>query len=306
MQKRVDLHGRHAILHVMTTDWDDLRTVLHVVRGGSLAAAGAILGVNYTTVARRVARAEAALDLILFERLADGYRPTEAGLRVAEHASGMEERELDMMRQLQGRDQRLSGRLVLTAPQLMIGPFIAPVIERFVAAHPMVDVILKANNELADLTRREADLAVRISSSPGDTLMGLRMAAQETASFAAPIWAERMATGPEAQVDWIIYEQYAQVAKEAQARFPNSRVVLTCNDMAAMIGAAVAGLGVVRMPMFLGRHTPGLVQVPALEPQSYMDIWLVGHPDVWPSAKVKTFRDMLVPEFKTRRGEFVA
>lgn len=289
----------------MTADWDDLRTVLHVVRGGSLAAAGESLIVNYTTVARRVARAEAALDLILFERLADGYRPTEAGLRVAEHAAAMEAREFDLMRQLQGQDQRLSGKLILTAPQLMIGPYIAPVIAQFAKAHPDVEVVLKASNELADLARREADLALRISNAPGDTLTGVRLAAQETASFAAPVWADRMAEGPDTAIDWILYEQYSKVPKSALDRFPNSRVVMTCNDMAAMVGAAVAGLGVVRMPMFLGRHTAGLVQVPALAPKSYMDIWLVGHPDVWPSAKVKAFRELLVPEFRSRRTEFV-
>ncbi|TCK99995.1 LysR family transcriptional regulator [Shimia isoporae] len=290
----------------MDIDWDDLRTVLHLVRGGSLAAAGVTLGINYTTVARRIARIEATLDVILFERLADGYRPTKAALQVAEHAAAMEARELDMLRELQGQDQRLSGKLVLTAPQLMIGPFVAPVIQRFVREHPDVSVELKASNELADLTRREADLAVRISNEPGDTLTGLRIAPQETASFAAPVWAERMAAGCEAPIDWIVYEQYTKVPKAALAKFPNSRVVLTCNDMAAMIGAAVSGLGVVRMPMFLGRHTQGLVQVPALEPQTYMDIWLVGHPDVWRSAKVSAFREMLVPEFKSRRDEFVA
>jgi DNA-binding transcriptional LysR family regulator len=305
MQKRVEMHSCHAIMHVMAADWDDLRAVLHVVRERSLAAAGARLGVNYTTVARRVARAEAALELILFERLADGYRPTEAGLRVAEHAAGMEEREHDLMRHLQGRDQTLSGRLVLTAPQLMIGPYIAPVVARFVAAHPEVEVHLKASNELADLTRREADLAVRISASPGDTLMGVRMTAQDTASFATQDWADRLAKGADTSVDWVVYEQIAHVPKEAKARLPNSRVVMVCNDMAAMVGAAVAGLGVVRMPMFLGRTTPGLVQVPAMAPQSYPDIWLVGHPDVWPAAKVAALRNLLVPEFKRRRAEFL-
>lgn len=290
----------------MKADWDDLRTVLHVVRGGSLAAAGVSLGVNYTTVARRVARAEAALDVILFERLADGYHPTEAGLQVAEQAAEMEAREHDLMRRLQGADQRLSGKLVVTAPQLMIGPYVAPVIERFSKSHPDVQVHLKASNELVDLTRREADLAVRISASPGDTLTGLRLAAQETASFAAPVWAERMKAGRDTVLDWVVYEQIPHVPKPARDVFPNSRVVMTCNDMAAMVGAAVAGLGVVRMPMFLGRTTQGLVQVPAMAPQHYPDIWLVGHPDVWPSARVKAFRDMLVPAFKARRREFVA
>ncbi len=289
----------------MGAQWSDLKTVLHVVRGGSLAAAGAALGVNYTTVARRIARAERALDLILFERLADGYVATDAGLRVAKQAAEMELHELSLMRELQGVDQRLSGALVVTAPQLLIGPFIAPVIERFVSSHPDVNLHLKASNEVMDLTRREADFAVRISASPGDSLTGLRLAAQDTASFAAPQWAEKLAQGPEVVVDWIVYERFAQVPMGALETYPNSRVVMTCNDMAAMLGAAVAGLGVVRMPMFLGRTTPGLFQVPALAPRSYMDIWGVGHPDVWPSARVKAFRDMLVPSFRERRAEFV-
>ncbi len=290
----------------MNANWDDLKTVLYVVRGGSLAAAGVSLNVNYTTVARRIARAEASLNLILFERLADGYRPTEDGRRVAEHAAAMEAREHDLLRQLQGRDQRLSGRLVLTAPQLMVGPYVAPVIGRFAKAHPDVEVHLKASNELADLTRREADLAIRISDSPGDSLTGLRMARQDTASFAAPIWEERLAQGRDAKIDWVVYEQIAHVPKQALQRFPNSRVTMVCNDMAAMVGAAVSGLGVVRMPMFLGRNTPGLVQVPALDAHPYPDIWLVGHPDVWPGAKIQAFREMLVPEFRSRRAEFIA
>lgn len=293
-------------MHDMNADWDDLKTVLYLVREGSLAGAGAVLGVNYTTVARRVARAEQALDTILFERLADGYHATEAGRRVAAHAAEMEARELSLMRVLQGGDKRLSGALVVTAPQLLIGPYVAPVMARFNATHPEVNLHIKASNELVDLTRREADLAVRISRDPGDALMGVRVAEQQTASFAAPVWATRLAGGADTVVDWIVYERFQDVPKAALARYPKSRVVMTCDDMAAMVGAAVAGLGVVRMPMFLGRVTPGLVQVPALDPAPYADIWVVGHRDVWPSARVAAFRDMLVPHFRAHRADFVA
>ena len=290
----------------MNADWEDLKTVLALVRSGSLAAAGEVLGVNYTTVSRRVSRAETALGMRLFERMADGYHPTEAGHRVATHAADMETRELTLMRELQGRDQRISGKLVITAPQLMIGPYIAPVIEDFLQQHPDVDLHLKASNELFDLSRREADLAIRISSSPGDSLTGLRMAAQQSAVFGAPHWADRMADGPDCVVDWVVYEQLNHIPQPALSRFPRGRIVMRCDDMAAMVGAAVAGLGVVRMPLFLGRATPGLVLLPAMDPQPYADIWVVGHPDVWPSAKVSALRDVLVPAFRKRRAEFVA
>lgn len=288
------------------TNWDDLRTVLAVVRGASLAGAAAELGVNYTTVARRIARAEAAMGVTLFERLTDGYSPTETGRLVAEHAARMEDSENAMMRHLSGRDVTLSGTLTITAPQLLIAYFLAPVLDDFCEAHPDVSLRVLASNELLDLNRREADLAIRISRNPGDTLTGLRLTPQHSASFAAPAWAERLADGHAGPIDWIIYDQQQDVPRAAAERYPASRVKLRLDDMVAMLGAAQAGLGLVRAPMFLGRAAPGLVQVPVLPPEPYADIWVVAHPDVWPSAKLAAFRNVMVPYFKRNRGQFVA
>lgn len=293
-------------MHDMDVGWDDLRTVLAVVRQGSLAAAGEVLGVNYTTVARRIQRLEGVLGTLLFDRLRGGYRPTEAATLVAKYAAEMEVQQDALLRQLRGRDQSLHGSLVITAPQLLVGPYVAPVLDRFSAAHGDVDLKLRATNDLLDLTRREADLAIRISRNPGDTLTGLRLCAQHNASFASPQVAAKIADDPGACIDWIVYEQSGVVPKASLARYPNARVSMQFDDMVAMLGAAQAGLGVVRMPMFLGRATPGLEQVPVLEPQPYADIWLVGHPDVWKSARVAAFRALLVPYFRAHRQDFVA
>ncbi|SLN60101.1 HTH-type transcriptional regulator CysL [Falsiruegeria litorea R37] len=290
----------------MNAEWDDLKTILAVARGGTLAAAAEALGLNYTTVARRIQRAEVALGVTLFHRLPEGYQPTETGQLVAAKAAEMDHRADDLFRSVQGQDQTLRGRLVLTAPQLLIGPHIAPVLAQFSDAYPEVEVLLRATNDLLDLNRREADMAIRISRTPGDTLMGLRLCEQQVASFASLSVAKSLADTPQHPIDWIVYEQTPGVPKPALERYPNSRVRLVFDDMVAMIGAAKAGLGVVRMPMFLGRATEGLVQVPILPPQSYADIWVVAHRDVWPSAKVKAFRDLLVPWFKAHKDCFVA
>ncbi|MBM7068443.1 LysR family transcriptional regulator [Actibacterium sp. 188UL27-1] len=286
--------------------WDDLRTVLALVRHGSLAAAAKHLDVSYTTVSRRITRAEAGLNLTLFERLADGYRPTETAVLVAEHAARMDAAEHDLLRKLRGRDSTLTGPFVLTAPQLLIANFLAPVLDRFCAAHRQVELRVRATNDLLDLNRREADLAIRISHSPGDTLMGLRLTQQHNASFANPEWADQITANPSGPVDWLIYDQYPDVPKAAMQAHLGSRVRMRFDDMVAMLGAAQAGLGVVRTPMFLGRTTPGLVQVPVLPPHPYADIWVVGHPDVWPSAKSVAFRDVLVDYIKAQRALFVA
>ena len=290
----------------MDAQWDDLKTVMHLVRGRSLAAAAEALGVNYTTVARRVARAEKALDMLLFERLADGYRPTTAGMTVAREAAKMEAQQFDLLRRLGEHETHLTGPLIVTAPQLLVAGALAPVLDTFCARHPEVELQVRATNAQLDLNRREADLAIRISNDPGDTLKGLRLVQQDNASFATQDWADRIAEDPGGLIDWVVYSGLGKVPKASLERFPNARVRMMFDDMTALVGAAQAGLGIVRMPMFLGRHTPGLVQVPVLPPQPYMDIWVVAHRDVWPSAKVAAFRACLVPHFRSIRAQFVA
>lgn len=284
-------------------DWGDLKTVLALVRHGSLAAAGQALGVNYTTVARRIARVEQALDQTLFERLADGYHPTEEAQLIGEHAARMEADADAMLRQLSGQDSRLRGPLVITAPQLLIAHVLAPVLQDFAKAYPDIDLHLRASNDLLDLNRREADLAIRISRAPGDSLMGRRLTAQKSAAFAAASYVEAMAKAPEAPIDWLVYEAMAELPAAVRAQSPQSRIAMVFDDMVAMAGAAQAGLGVVRMPLFLGRAL-GLQPLDLMPAQPYADIWVVAHADLWPSAKVTAFRQMLVPFFKAQGARF--
>ncbi|MEM7524621.1 MAG: LysR family transcriptional regulator [Pseudomonadota bacterium] len=290
----------------MTRNWDDLRAVLCVARGKTLAAAAAELGVNYTTVARRIARLERAMGARLFERLADGYVATETGAAVARHAETMEEAELALLRQISGRDESLAGPLTITAPQLLISNALAPVIDDFCAAHPDVELDIRATNELLDLSRRDADLAVRISRDPGDALIGVRLTAQHTASFDSPAWAARIENDPAGRIDWLLHRSGQRLPDIAAKAYPGSRVHILFDDMAAMIGAAKAGLGVIRAPMFIGRTSPGLVQIPLLPPQPYADIWVVGHRDVWPAAKPAAFRAVLIRGFKRCAPLFTA
>lgn len=290
----------------MELHWDDCRAVLAVVRKRTLSAAAKDIGVNYTTVARRISRAEAATGEVLFERLAEGYRATEAGHLVARHAAQMESAEHAMLRGLSGRDARLDGDLTLTAPQLLIAHCLAPVLGAFAERHPSVMLRVRAANEILDLNRREADIAIRISRNPGDSLKGLRLAEQHATGFATPERVDQMAKDPKRPVDWLVYEKQPDLPEIVRQSYPGSRIRMRFDDMVAMSAAAQAGLGVVRMPMFLGRSLPGLVPVPDLPPQPYADIWVVAHPDVWPSAKLEAFRAVAVPFFRERRPLFIS
>lgn len=278
--------------------------VLLLTRHGTLRAVAEVSGVNYTTVSRRITRAERALGQVLFERLPDGYRATEAAQLIAEHAGRMEAEDHGLQRKLLGQDSAVSGRLTITAPQLVIAHALSPLIRDFTRDHPAVDLRIRATNAIVDLNQRDADLAIRISRDPGDTLKGRRLLRQDTASFAHRDWADRIAIDPGTLIDWILYEGHDGLPAGIDKTYPNHRIRYRFDDMTAMAGAAEAGLGVVRMPMFLGRSLPGLVQVPVLPPQAYADIWAVAHPDVWPSAKLQAFVAPLVRFCKAEQERF--
>lgn len=290
----------------MSVHWDDLKTVMHLVRGGSLATAADALGVSYTTVARRVKRAEDDLGLQLFERLADGYKATEAGHSVARKAAAMEVEEHDLMRGLLGADQALSGVLTITAPQLLCWTYLAPVFQEFTEKYPDVELHVRANTELLDLNRREADLAIRVSNHPGDSLMGRRLATQQSAVYGVREWVDQIASDPTKQIDWVLLEKLQTLQKEVTTDTPNNKVRLMTDETMTLISAARRGLGVVRLPVFLANDFEELIRIKELPTRAFPDVWVVAHRDVWPSARVAAFREILVPHFTKHREMFLA
>ncbi|PWE29913.1 LysR family transcriptional regulator [Maritimibacter sp. 55A14] len=290
----------------MREDWDNLRSVLHLVREGSLAGAARVLGVSYTTVARRVEAAEVSLGTRLFNRLPGGYAPTAAGREAARHAETMEAAQFALRRNLGGRERELVGPFTVTAPELLIATHLCHVIEAFIAEHPQIELTVRAAGEVLDLNRREADLAIRVSNDPGDALVGQRLTRQQTASFAAPGIAARIRDDPEAMIDWIGLPDWREPPRASLDAYPHARIRLRFDDMPGIIAAAQAGLGVARMPVFIGRSMAGLVPVPILPPQPYADIWLLSHRDMKASAKVRAFKEVLLPFFRSHAADFVA
>lgn len=300
---------KHAKMHNMGNleakkDWGDLQTVLALVRHGTLAKAAEELNVNYTTIARRVAQAESRYNVPLFERLPQGYVPTEAAFAAAKHAELMEQAEANFRITLGGMDKGLQGKLVVTAPQLLVSTHLCSVFAEFTNQHPEVDLTIMAGNEVLNLNQREADVAVRISNNPGDNLIGTRLAEQDTAAFASPELAGSIRDNPDMPFDWIGFTYWTTPPKATLDRYPNARIRFRFDDMAAAISAAQAGLGVLRAPVFVGEHS-GLHLVPIMEAQPYSDIWIVAHRELWNSTKVTAFRTCVAAYFKDNRGKFV-
>lgn len=288
----------------MKINWDDMRTILALVRTGTLASAAEALGVTYTTVARRISRAEEMLGQRLFERRPEGYLASAEAENIARAAAQMEQAEQAALRQLAGRDQGLSGPLALTAPQLLIQSHLALFLAEFCRDNPEIELTVRATNDVLDLTRREADLAIRISKTPGDTLVGLHLADQKTICLGRSDLIARAKADPQAELDWVIYSGHDAPPKAALALFPNYRIRARFDDMTALIAAAKAGMGIVRMPVYLGRSDPDLAPLPGLLPQDYAPIWVLSHPDLRQSAKVRKFKSALKQFFRARQQDF--
>ncbi|HSW21338.1 MAG TPA: LysR family transcriptional regulator, partial [Burkholderiaceae bacterium] len=163
----------------------ELALLLSLVRGGNLAAAAQLAGVDSSTVFRTVQRSEKSLGQRLFERSRDGYRATELGQRLAEHAERIEA-ELEAARSLaQVREAAVSGLVRISTTDTLLNGLLLPSLHALRAAHPQLRLEIHASNELANLTQREADVALRATAKPPAHLVGRHLGPIRSAVFIA-------------------------------------------------------------------------------------------------------------------------
>ena len=284
-------------------DWNDLRFVLETARNGGTSGAARALGVNHATVARRISAAEAALGERLFDRLPSGYVPTEAGLEAVRTAEAMAQLDSELDLKIAARDDRIKGRLRVTAPQLLIQRVLGDILADFVASYPEVDLELVATNDPLNLAQREADVAIRFSHDPPEALVGRRFIEQKGAVYATPDFVARD-PGGEAPLDWVRFAHWPGPPAEIKAVRPNLRVRLTVDDMAAAIGAVRAGIGATRMACFLGDSDPALVRVPGMPRFDYLPLWILTHSDLRHVPRIRTFMEFTAARLRALRPMF--
>src|SRR6202035_5170634 len=154
--------AHRAVQDCTMIDWDDVRYFLAVARGGSVRAAAERLGVNHSTVLRRIAQLEERLGVHMFEKLPSGYRLTAAGEEVLEFADQMEASSHLLETRVFGRDQSVRGLLRVTLAPPLATHLLMPDFADFARLHPDIEMEILSSGELANLTNREADVAIRV------------------------------------------------------------------------------------------------------------------------------------------------
>ena len=156
-------------------NWDDLRVFLAVARAGSLSGAARSLGVNHSTVFRRIAGLEETLGVRLFERMPNGYALTPAGSETLGIVERIEDKVATIDRTVTGQDLRLSGSVHITATDMLALWLLPDHLAQFRVIYPRIEIGVAVGNQSLDLSRREADIALRIGNTPPETLVGRRV-----------------------------------------------------------------------------------------------------------------------------------
>ena len=282
-------------------DWDDFKVLLALSRKGSARGAAQELGVSNSTVTRRLDDMEHHLHTRLFDRTPDGYKLTGVGEQVLPTAEHVEELVLAAERKITGGDQELEGRIRLTFPPANLMGFLVKRLAEFAEQYPGIELELTSSLDALDLSRREADVAIRVmpaSSSPQEYLIGRHLAA-----ITASTYVHRDLLNPDKPEDvshlpWIGKNPEGQKEEWlASTDYPLQPVRHAIIDISLLPEAVRSGMGMAFMPCFSCYGDPDIVRVPGATIVHHSDMWVLTHKDLRLSARMRVLREIIAEEF---------
>jgi len=280
----------------------DLELLLALVRGGTLAGAAERLKLDASTVFRSIKRLEMNLNERLFERGKQGYMPSELALELTAYAERIDTHLNEAREKVSHNSEEPSGVLRITTTDAALHGLLLPVLGRFAAIHPKIDLELVATNALANLSRRDADVAIRATRKPPENLVGLKLGTMENAVYAhralLPAGRRRIDLG---EMDWITLDE--TLASHPSYRwwrqhYPKARSRFSCNSVMSVAGAIVNGLGVGVAPRFMLDAHPDVAIVEGPVEELKNDLWILAHPDIRHLQRVKLLFDFLKENVK--------
>ena len=284
-------------------NWDDLRLFLAVARNGSISGAAKQLDVQHSTVSRRMRQFEKTLGARLIERIKGGYELTQAGEYIKEAATNIEREVLGVDGALIGKDSHLIGELRVTAINNMASSVLMPMFARFSQQHPLIKLHIVVSNFDASLAQRDADVALRLTNTPPETLIGKRVVTVASTIYGSCSYIEKLKR-ENAEPKWIgvdccgFHKTWTkQACGEEQHNFVSDDTLLT-------VAAIKESIGVSILPCFMGDADSELERYCEPDPAYNLGLWVLLHPDLKRTARVITFRDHIVNEIIEKKDLF--
>lgn len=281
------------------TNWDDAQFVLALARAGTIRAAAKSLGVNHTTVSRRIAALEKQLSARLFELTPAGYVMTVSGKIICKAAEEMEDLLLGSHRRIEGADTELSGEVHMHIPDIF-DDWVCDRLAPFLQQHPKLKIHLSSETAVADLARREADIALRFTDEPPEDMVGQKVCRLPVAVYAG-INRDIDSSKSLASYPWVRWapmfadssvERWTDTASNGVAAAAR---VTTYKTLTSMIRNNV-GIGCLT-PWFAEEDVKLKRVTPDIEVAA-MDVWVLTHPDLRGVKRIKALKDLLIGLFE--------
>ena len=289
--------------------WDDLRLVLAIAETGGLAPASDRLGVNASTAFRRLGQLEGRLGLKLFERRRTGYATTGAGAEMAALASRMDEEAHGLARRLAGHAATPDGEVRITTNDGLLVNLLTPVFARARQRHPGIRLDVVLTNEALNLSRRDADLAIRVTPEPPETLVGRRLATVAWALYGRrddpandP---SRIAADGLRGRDWVGLGgglENVAAARFVRRHAPAERIVYKVSTVLGLDEAVQAGIGIGPLPCHGADRRPDLVRLSPPDPELAGSLWILTHADLRHAPRIRVLMDVLAEEIGRERA----
>jgi molybdate transport repressor ModE-like protein len=283
--------------------WDDLRIFLAIARAGSISGAANRLGVQHSTVSRRLRSLEDKLGTRLIERKKTGYELTEAGEELQLSASRIEVEILGFEGAQSGHDTDAAGELHVSAINNMASTVLMPAFTRFSEAYPKIEFHLEVTNKFVKLAERDADIAIRLTNNPLDTLIGTRLTTVASAVYGAQDYCAQVQAGTAPQ-KWLGIECCGFHMSWTKEDCPDKDHNFYVDDTLLTLAALKAGAGLAYLPCFMGDSEPSLTRFRPPDAKHDLGLWLVYHRDLRRTKRVRLFREHMQNEIAKLRPLF--
>lgn len=278
--------------------WNDFEVILAIADSGSLSGASRQLGVSHATVFRRLGDIEQRLGVALFERQRKGYQPTLAGEELAETARVMDQAALAAERKVAGRDLEPTGEIWATTTDSLLMGLLAPLFTDFRQQYSGIVLDVAISNQLFNLTRREADVAIRPSNHPPEHLIGRPLAQIGQAVYGHRCFKLTPGTPIETLADlpWIGAGPRLQDSSVDQWMSQNGlkpACVYRVDTLVGILSGIRAQMGLGVLPCYLADQDPDIVQLSDPIPELEYGLWFLMHPDLRGVVRIHALMDYL-------------
>jgi len=281
-------------------DWDDLRYFIAIAQNGSVTAAANKLGVNHSTVSRRIQGFENKHNVRLFERIPTGYVMTQSAENIYQTALDIQQHCNAIERQLFGQDSRLQGKIVITAPNYIINEVLMPHVLGFQQHYPGVDLVFHSSPDLKNMAAREADIAIRLTAQPPETLVGREVARTAYGLYATKsYWKNKtdkhkiiLRTNDSHKPSWL------------QNYFPDAEISFRADSIETMATAAMNNMGIAHIPCIIGDTQEKLFRIKRKLVPPVWGVWVLSHVDLRSTARIRVAREFLIKILLQQKNSF--